>query len=493
MPLLPYSYYKGKADQSIRISFTTNPRDRASAKVLSLLNAPTASPIDVHCHFFDMKCINEAYFLLRRRIPPFGTPPAFPTEKMLFESTVDDEIDEEEGIYQQTPHYNKAWNIELQKLYTPLSTTNLDATTLSESTNRDGINPLDVIKMYKFLFMDKMETVYQHYIDNFSLATAFGLPKEQVITTALMMDLKPGWGAPIEKSAHEQIDELKQLSIDYPVLPFLFCDPRRAKRDDNEPTAENPYYKENLYSLFDHAFSGPNPFFGVKIYPCLGYDPSDYRLWPIYELCEKYSIPVLSHHGGDRIAVHFKRREDKEYEYFKGDQLDILYPKNRKDLSVMLNDPARWRLVLEKFPKLKLNIAHFGGDAAWSEIPPKKQHERTGRNQKRKETILQLMRDFPHVYADFSYNIVEPEQTQRLKTLLLAEKEIRSRTLFGTDYWVVGIEGDLQQEQQKFLAALDQGAPVGNPLATELSYTNPHTYLFQDVHSSESPTLPPLT
>ncbi|MER5302445.1 amidohydrolase family protein [Streptomyces lasiicapitis] len=38
-------------------------------------------------------------------------------------------------------------------------------------------------------------------------------------------------------------------------------------------------------------------FAGLKLYPLCGYSPSDRRLYPYFELCEQYGLPVLSHTG----------------------------------------------------------------------------------------------------------------------------------------------------------------------------------------------------
>lgn len=38
-------------------------------------------------------------------------------------------------------------------------------------------------------------------------------------------------------------------------------------------------------------------FAGMKLYPLCGYSPSDRRLYPYFELCRQYGLPVLSHTG----------------------------------------------------------------------------------------------------------------------------------------------------------------------------------------------------
>lgn len=55
-------------------------------------------------------------------------------------------------------------------------------------------------------------------------------------------------------------------------------------------------------------------FRGLKIYPPCGYSPSVQELYPFYELCEKYGVPVLSHIGptSPTLSFRFTRPDDIE-------------------------------------------------------------------------------------------------------------------------------------------------------------------------------------
>ncbi len=76
-----------------------------------------------------------------------------------------------------------------------------------------------------------------------------------------MMDLETGWGFKPAKEFYEQLTELKWLTKEEPILPFLAVDPRRAELEG----------KDNLYELFLNAFAEDgSSFFGVKCYPSLG-------------------------------------------------------------------------------------------------------------------------------------------------------------------------------------------------------------------------------
>jgi hypothetical protein len=332
----------------------------------------------------------------------------------------------------------------------------LESKSLSAVNSRTkGI--IDTVKARKFLGFNKMNEVYDYYVNNFSLSKV--LDKENVIITALMMDLEVGWDTKLSKKLYSQILELKELSSKAPVLPFLICDPRRADCTSNT---------DNLYSLFNVAFCSENPFFGVKIYPALGYDPSDFRLWPIYEICEKYQIPILTHCGGESISTN-----KLKFIIFEGDKESILDCSDRKEVAYELNNPKRWTIILEKFPKLKINFAHFGGYETW-ESPS----EINYKGQIRKECIFDFMRKYDNVYADFSYNLVEINLFKNLREILVSDAKILSRTLFGTDYWVVNKEGDLLKEQKIFLDEMDRNYKKIK-ISSLLTSTNPKKYLFE--------------
>lgn len=417
------------------------PIERASDAVNKLMEEPYV--IDVHTHLFDIKCINKSYFILRVLKDFVGLKSG---EQLSVEFS-------EEEAYNNIEQYVENWETELLKEFQ-------DENIRFINPNDENKGFIDLIKASKFLTFKRMIQVYNFYIDKYSLATNFGYSKEKVLVTGLMMDLEVGWGVKIKKSMYQKVTELKKLSLKKPVLPFLFCDPRRA---------DYTGAKTNLYSLFNYAFTEGQSFFGVKIYPALGYDPSDYRLWPIYKICEEYKIPILTHCGGESIST-----DKLTLNTFEGEQPSVLRAKKRKEMAYKLNDPKRWNLVLEKFPKLKLNFGHFGGYETWSSSAPVSKVKDL---QQRKECIFNFIRKYDNVYADFSYNLVEIDLTKNLKNVLYFDNKIRERTLFGSDYWVVNKEGNLLKEQDQFFRVMNEGTTDLN-LPQKLSYDNPLNYLF---------------
>src|SRR5574344_604452 len=92
----------------------------------------------------------------------------------------------------------------------------------------------------------------------------------------------------------------------------------------------------------EHHAPYKNAFAGIKVYPPLGFDP-----WPddemlrrkceiIYSFCEKNGVPVVSHcddQGFRTIPI------EESFKY---------------------TSPERWSHVLEHYPELYLDLAHFG-------------------------------------------------------------------------------------------------------------------------------------
>jgi hypothetical protein len=91
--------------------------------------------------------------------------------------------------------------------------------------------------------------------------------------------------------------------------------------------------------------------------------------------------------------------------------------------------PANWRLVLEKFPNLRLCLAHFGGNDEGKNAP----------DPDWAEEIIRLCADYPNVYTDLScWPWKEQDVRWRLfKTIRNRDEyHLRRKILFGTDWYM---------------------------------------------------------
>jgi predicted TIM-barrel fold metal-dependent hydrolase len=153
-------------------------------------------------------------------------------------------------------------------------------------------------------------------------------------------------------------------------------------------------------SLSDYAFRG------FKVYPPCGFSPSDSSLFPFYELCAHYRVPVVVHIGPTSPALSFSNTNP-----------------------FLLDEAAR------QFPSVNFIMAH--GSISFAE----------------ESAMICAFR--PNVYLDISAFQVEGGNTSFVKAT--ASRGISHKMLFGTDWPVFR----LQANQQTFVEAINgQDGPL---------------------------------
>lgn len=133
---------------------------------------------------------------------------------------------------------------------------------------------------------------------------------------------------------------------------------------------------------------------GVKIHPDIqGFKLDDYRALKIYELCEKYSLPLLIHTGDSRFDM---------------------------------SNPNRLVPILKIYDKLTVIGAHFGGYSMWEEAS-------------------KMCAGIPNLYVDCSSSLYFLSKD---KAVEIIRRYGADRVFFGTDYpmW------RMKEELQRFLA-----------------------------------------
>lgn len=205
----------------------------------------------------------------------------------------------------------------------------------------------------------------------------------------------------------EQIAELEELKKIYKdnVLLFFCID---ARRKDITEIAKNAIES--------------GTFTGFKIYPALGFYPQDKRLLDIYEYAEENQIPIVYHISKGGIYYrgeasgwfnnHFSIRQKDCYQY---------------------TNPENFKELLKIFPKLKINLAHFGGETDWREyIKGTKDEENWVLK------ILDLIQNNENVYTDISYIGYIYEFLPYAKILL--NTCCKNKLLYGSDFYMVEID-----------------------------------------------------
>ena len=160
-----------------------------------------------------------------------------------------------------------------------------------------------------------------------------------------------------------QLNDISRLKAIYPndVYPFIALDPRR----------------EGIIDKFIKEIYGKSIFCGVKLYTPNGYSPADVDFMKpggLYEFCDQHNIPITAHHSFRGFATPLSSVEIDGLIYDNGVKeahgpvsLSKAFSKDWiEERATKFNHPDIWEKVMEKFPTLKLNLAHFGiGNPAW--------------------------------------------------------------------------------------------------------------------------------
>lgn len=126
--------------------------------------------------------------------------------------------------------------------------------------------------------------------------------------------------------------------------------------------------------LYFHPSSKKGVFWGVKVYPRLGFAPDDFTLYPqlkeMFTECAKNNIPITSHcsRGPMSIAdyVNYSRYGGKNQTAPKAvSENPIKYKEHEFWFADSFTSAANWEQVIKVCPDLKIDLAHFGGLDIW--------------------------------------------------------------------------------------------------------------------------------
>jgi hypothetical protein len=180
-------------------------------------------------------------------------------------------------------------------------------------------------------------------------------------------------------------------------------------KEDRTPEMRRASLEAIKWEEFDGSIKsiGSHYFMGIKIYPPLGFDP-----WPedltelakvkyMYEFTIENNIPITAHCSPGGFLV------DDAYRDF--------------------SSPFKWATVLENYPELRLNLAHFGGE------------EKPEWRDKILDLILE--HDYNNFYTDISYQGVHKNSYQSLKKVFDRyqsdkRKRFSEHVIFGTDFMI---------------------------------------------------------
>lgn len=228
-----------------------------------------------------------------------------------------------------------------------------------------------------------------------------------------------------------QIEELKNHPVYKDlVFPFLAVDPRRPGIAD--------YARANV--------GKGKMFAGIKLYCPTGYSPTDPLLFGpegerggIYAFCEDNGIPVTTHNSDGGFATLAKSvyitgliQVNGQLHQLNNELLKFSKAIHEKDAiyerALTLNHPLIWGKVVEKYPNLLLNLAHFGGGRQLEAAMDNPDNINLWTNR-----IIDLMKDSRYkVYTDVScfsdFSSIDKLINSKVYPV------IKKRILYGSDY-----------------------------------------------------------
>lgn len=268
----------------------------------------------------------------------------------------------------------------------------------------------------------------------------------------LPMDMEFMKAGNVKQSYLDQLKELAAIKQDPAyrelIYPFVFVHPER---------------KDILDIL--KKYIEEKDFAGIKLYPPLGYYPFDERLNEVYAYAEKYQIPITTHCARGGV-------------FYKGDITNdmLIHPKTGDHITERKNkfftdiytDPDNYHYVLEQYPDLKINLAHFGGYDEWQ----KYLDNTFSIGPTWYEKVSGLLRQYKGVYSDISYTMFNADLFNLLR-LTLQDESIKGKIIYGSDFYMV------EQETSERQFVTNIRAYIGENDFKLIAERNPSLFLYK--------------
>jgi predicted TIM-barrel fold metal-dependent hydrolase len=171
------------------------------------------------------------------------------------------------------------------------------------------------------------------------------------------------------------------------LYPFIAIDPRR------------PGMINTLLS--GSFFNGEERFYGVKLYPRMGFHPQCKPMDTVYKYCNDNKLPIIFHcgKGGFPPSTTWKYTE--------------------------FGNPLNFEPIVKKYPDLKIDFAHVGSSDPSYEWA---------------KSIVRLVNENENVYSDVSC-YVSTGELEPVKKLWDDNPKLKTHLMFGTDFDVMYFTG----------------------------------------------------
>lgn len=238
------------------------------------------------------------------------------------------------------------------------------------------------------------------------------------------------------------------------ILPFVSFDPYRDVVENGKALA--------LVKLAIMEYG----FVGVKLYPPMGFKAIGNNV-KTYESVENGiwrkphgGIPALSDKD---FAKGIETSLMSLYDWAEKNDVPIMAHANdsnfsRRDFCGFAN-PQNWQRVLEQFPRLRINLGHFGGTDSFFDIHKKCINERKTWAQK----TIDLLETHPNLYADTgNFKLRKSDgfhvYLAKLKAQLQAHPKLAGRLMYGSDWFMNSARSYSKKYPQRFQKRLKEAS-----------------------------------
>lgn len=420
-------------------------------KLKYIMDKEQKTRIDVHCHFFNRKELSALMLLdILHMIKSAeislttGSKPQNVNEARQLSRSAKSSISffmtslkQPRQIYKKLTGYEKGY------VYVPLM---LDSYWLTQSpkTNTPYVPQADVITVIR----QELENIGES-LQNIGKRKSLTNEKRRVSieikriasSFAKLLNKKTFSKAPLRGSTADnfanQEEEIAALQEEYPetIFPFYCVDPRRAT---NYIELSNGKY--DISPVTNKLKINGGHFAGIKLYTPCGYSPTHPMLMCLYKYCEEHEVPIVAHVSGSGVTTLSNELYLTGDIYKDGElhHVDGVWTFENKNLfsrdrilehSERLNHPMLWEKVLEAYPRLRIDLAHFG------HIP----HSMEWTNyiwtmMKRKNADGTYK--YPNLYTDFA-NIPDRDALFTFHNrYFMQDGDLQSRFMYGSDYYM---------------------------------------------------------
>lgn len=259
---------------------------------------------------------------------------------------------------------------------------------------------------------ESMETIIaEEYFDSI-----FEEVKQGLITNLAQIKEVTFDGIEMSPGYMKHLQDLETLCHENPgkVIPFLAVDPRRI----------------GIMKLIEMKV-GQGVFKGIKLYPPLGYLPSHPNLEQVYQYCHDNDIPITVHCSQGGMKNFRKENYVKSWETALCHIEDFRKVNHNK--SKYYADPQQWLPVMVKWPKLRINFAHFGGGD---------ENDAGAINGEWVQALTTLMENYSNVFTDMAY-LTNQNRASQIYHWLDSHPVLNKRLMFATDYIMIMMDREL--------------------------------------------------